>query len=188
MNDFVRSEFIQNLISTEVASQISQFQKLNSQIDQLLGQFSNFGDSIRHVHQHAPHVVSTRKSHNVASVLAAATTDLTNPVIDVKITQDLTIDWNALTADTVAEQYALDCENEQELVASGDVLFILLDAGYKHRRILFFGPQGMPKRTAGGATKSVDEGWMISEEDLELMEEEMDKFRDKTIMRKKFRV
>jgi len=175
INPFERMELIRKIIASDVASQLAQFVRLNERIDEVMSDHDSYETAIKHVQQTVPHVVSTRKAHNVASVAATIPSlNPTDPMIEIEIVTGKAIKWNSLTADSVAENFAVDCENEYESIVAADMLYTLVEAAYRRRQSLFYGPQGPPKRLAISASPlhaPLEIGLNISEDDLQLMEE-----------------
>ena len=185
INPFERADMLRKLIAVDVASQLIAFVRLNERIEETMIGHETFDAAIKHVHQTAPHVVSTRKAHNVASVAATVNTgDPTDSTIEVEVVSGSIIKWNALTADSVAEDFAVECENDYENVVAADVVYTIIEGSYKRRMGLFYGPQGPPKKQAPMSTPAhapIEMGMNVSEEDIQLMNESLDRYENEPI-------
>ena len=185
INQFERSDMIRKLVSVDVASQLLAFVRLNERIEEAMISHTSFDAAIKHVHQTAPHVISTRKAHNVASVTAnMGAGDPTDPFIEIEIVPGTWIKWNSLSNDSIAEDFAVECENEFDNVVASDVLYALIEGSYRRRIGLFYGPQGPPKKPVSLLTPvhaPIHTGLNVSEEDIQVMNQSLDRFIDQSI-------
>ena len=180
MSDRERKAFIASMVETIVAPQIHQFMKVNERIAELTTQFDSLLSAIKALHQSNPIAVHTRKG-NVAAVTAHVA-DPTNPMITVPLTPIISVEWNALTPDSVAAEYANELENEQDQVIACDILFAVLEASARHRQGLFLVPNQPPvapkKPAAGRANGQSGVVAPVSDEDLSAMWEACEGFED----------
>jgi hypothetical protein len=179
MNSFQRKEFIERMIANDVIPQIKAFERLNDRISELIKIHGNDIAAIRVVHQSAPHVVSTRK--HTAVVTSPVTIDPSNPIVEIDLGPELgTIGWNSLSCDSIAENFAAECENDSDGITAGDILFLIMDRSYRHRQVLFFGPQGMPKKATTASDKPmhapIHVGCNVSEDDVCAMDAAVDDY------------
>jgi hypothetical protein len=182
MNSFQRHDFIQRMIQTDVVNQLRAFKRLNERIDELLDQQGNEYAAIRYVHQTAPHVVSTRK--HTAVLPSPSSNDPSNPVVEIDLGPGLGItSWNSLTSDSIAEDFSAECENDQDATTAGDILFSIIDRSYRQRQVLFFGPQGMPKKALhtempSESSEPIHLGCNVSDQDVRGMHEAVDEYEN----------
>jgi hypothetical protein len=175
LSDRERHSFIRRVIESDVAAQMSQFSKVNEKIEEILSQFESIAAGIKFAQQHAPHTVHTRKSN--VSQGAPAGSDPTSPVIAIQVTPSLTVDWNVLTPDAITEDFAKQLENEQDQVASSDILFTLLDFSHRHRIALFhIQPQVIKKNISGRLPDQTESHANFSDSEVVEMNEVMDAF------------
>jgi len=183
MNPFYRDDFIRRLITRDVAQQLVNFERLNDRIDELLEEHGSSAAAIRFVHQTAPHIVSTRKhSASTAAISSPVSNDPSNPIVDLDLGPGIgSVSWNVLSDDSIAEDFSAHCENEQDTATAGDILFTIIDRSVRQRQVLFFGPQGIPKKTGANPIDShvpLHSGLNVDENQIKLMNREIDAYEE----------
>lgn len=180
LSDQERDGFIRKVIDTDVVPQLALFARLNDKVEEIMSQFDSLAAGIKFAQQQAPHTVHTRKS-NVAPV-APVGSDPTSPTIPVSLSPSLTLYWNVLTPDSLTEEYARQLENEQDLLASSDILFTLLDFSVRHRLALLHIQATVGKKITVSKAPDQSESFAnFSDDDLCRMDDEANLFGDERL-------
>lgn len=180
--DQERLALARHLVESEVVPQVAHFIRLNEKYIELIEKHVTIDEGIKSIHQHAPHVVHTRKTHNAPLFSPGASP--TDPVTEVTLSEGHTIKWNVFTPDFLAEEYSRNTENEEDMVAAGDLLFTILDACVNHRALLLMVQTAPAKKQTTAKPAGVGESHSYFEpSDIEKMENESSEYLEDHLTR-----
>ena len=166
---------INEIIEKDVSNQLAVFARFNEVFEQLVVQHGSISDGIRFLHQHAPHVVHTRKAP-ATHVLGV---DAQDPNIEIVLPNGVTVKWNVFTPDDATIDFVRDLENSDESMTSDDILFTILDRSMKHRlTLLQISPQGPKKLPVTKSTPVDDSHSKFTDADMEAMRNAWDEYLD----------
>lgn len=171
-------EFISKLITNEVYPQLEAFRRVNDKVCDVLDQFGTLHAGVKVLNKQVPHSVSTRKSNMTTNTLSNPTSS--DPVIKISLSNEVILDWDVLTPDSVTENFCRELENSQGLVAAPDALYTIIEASHKQRSFIFLSSTAAKRQPSSKGQPPSDEFDAVTEKELYEINQgvQESKFRD----------